>query len=566
MGEAVERLFLPLVKKTIPEIVDMHLPVEGIFHNLMIVSIDKRYPGSCAQDDARDLGHGPDDVHQGRSWSWTRTWTCAMRAEVLWRALTAIDPERDVEFVARPRRRARLCLPPAVLRQQDGDRRDPQVEGRGLRAALARRDRHERGREGARSTRSGRPSGSAWPAGAEAALRRPAGRMLEFPRPGYEESSSSIPTPRRATLCAGRSPRRAAGPGFAEAAEAGGAPDRVFEPDVVIAALDAPDGEPANSWTGRGRRIAAGSCTRWSTGGAENGRARDGLRRARLLLAAGLGRPRRPLHAAPPDRRLPGREGGRGDAPAPGPRRSSRMLLPGRSPRGSPRSRRSDASRGVERLGARDGRGRDREGRRGASAAPAFRARRRTLRLHLRRGMARARRAPDGGRNALRARRRDDVDGVPGGACSPRSRGRAADAVRARASTRIRARRMEAGSAVPVAGRGPADESSTSAAARARGRHGAPGPAFLEENRSPACRSTLEAIDALLGARLAGQRPGAQGSRAPRGAPVRGPAIGPTVVPSVLGRPLAAARARAARSRPSSGSPSAIRSPTSSAG
>ena len=45
LGEAVERLFLPLVKKTIPEIVDMHLPVEGIFHNLMIVSIDKRYPG-----------------------------------------------------------------------------------------------------------------------------------------------------------------------------------------------------------------------------------------------------------------------------------------------------------------------------------------------------------------------------------------------------------------------------------------------------------------------------------------------------------------------------------------
>src|SRR5262245_10990431 len=45
LGEAVERLFLPLVKKTIPEIVDMHLPVEGIFHNLMIVAIDKRYPG-----------------------------------------------------------------------------------------------------------------------------------------------------------------------------------------------------------------------------------------------------------------------------------------------------------------------------------------------------------------------------------------------------------------------------------------------------------------------------------------------------------------------------------------
>src|SRR6187401_2330052 len=35
LGEAVERLFLPLVKRMIPELVDMHLPVEGIFHNLM---------------------------------------------------------------------------------------------------------------------------------------------------------------------------------------------------------------------------------------------------------------------------------------------------------------------------------------------------------------------------------------------------------------------------------------------------------------------------------------------------------------------------------------------------
>jgi len=36
MGKAVERIFLPLMKLTIPEIVDINLPVEGIFHNLMI--------------------------------------------------------------------------------------------------------------------------------------------------------------------------------------------------------------------------------------------------------------------------------------------------------------------------------------------------------------------------------------------------------------------------------------------------------------------------------------------------------------------------------------------------
>src|SRR3954469_10943138 len=45
MGKAVERIFLPLMRVTLPEIVDVNLPVEGIFHNLMIVSIRKSYPG-----------------------------------------------------------------------------------------------------------------------------------------------------------------------------------------------------------------------------------------------------------------------------------------------------------------------------------------------------------------------------------------------------------------------------------------------------------------------------------------------------------------------------------------
>jgi 4-hydroxy-3-polyprenylbenzoate decarboxylase len=45
LGLASERIFLPMIKKTLPEIVDMHFPAEGIFHNLVLVSIDKRYPG-----------------------------------------------------------------------------------------------------------------------------------------------------------------------------------------------------------------------------------------------------------------------------------------------------------------------------------------------------------------------------------------------------------------------------------------------------------------------------------------------------------------------------------------
>lgn len=45
LGMASERIFLPLIQKTHPEIVDMHFPAEGIFHNIVIIAIDKRYPG-----------------------------------------------------------------------------------------------------------------------------------------------------------------------------------------------------------------------------------------------------------------------------------------------------------------------------------------------------------------------------------------------------------------------------------------------------------------------------------------------------------------------------------------
>ena len=44
LGKATERLFLPLLQMTFPEIVDMNLPIEGVFHNLCIVSIKKEYP------------------------------------------------------------------------------------------------------------------------------------------------------------------------------------------------------------------------------------------------------------------------------------------------------------------------------------------------------------------------------------------------------------------------------------------------------------------------------------------------------------------------------------------
>ncbi|MCX7987827.1 MAG: menaquinone biosynthesis decarboxylase, partial [Thermodesulfovibrio sp.] len=45
MGKATERIFLPLLRMQFPEIVDMNLPMEGVFHNAAIISIKKQYPG-----------------------------------------------------------------------------------------------------------------------------------------------------------------------------------------------------------------------------------------------------------------------------------------------------------------------------------------------------------------------------------------------------------------------------------------------------------------------------------------------------------------------------------------
>jgi 4-hydroxy-3-polyprenylbenzoate decarboxylase len=53
MGKATERLFLPLVQLFLPEVVDFAMPAPGVFHNLVLVSIDKQFPGH-----ARKVIHG----------------------------------------------------------------------------------------------------------------------------------------------------------------------------------------------------------------------------------------------------------------------------------------------------------------------------------------------------------------------------------------------------------------------------------------------------------------------------------------------------------------------------
>jgi len=101
MAKATERIFLPFIKLQLPEIVDINLPVEGVFHNLAVVSIRKRYPGH-----ARKVMHALWGMGQ---MMFTKIIIVVddhvdvqdMR-EVLWRTGNNIDPERDVEFVYGP--------------------------------------------------------------------------------------------------------------------------------------------------------------------------------------------------------------------------------------------------------------------------------------------------------------------------------------------------------------------------------------------------------------------------------------------------------------------------------
>jgi len=101
MGKAVERIFLPLMQLTLPEIVDVNLPAEGVFHNLMIVSIRKSYAGH-----ARKVMSGIWAMGQAM---FTKCIIivdedCDVQdvAEVTLRTANNIDPERDIQFTLGP--------------------------------------------------------------------------------------------------------------------------------------------------------------------------------------------------------------------------------------------------------------------------------------------------------------------------------------------------------------------------------------------------------------------------------------------------------------------------------
>ena len=101
MGRAVARIFLPAMKMTIPELVDINLPVEAVFHNLMIVSIKKSYPGH-----ARKVMNAIWSLGQAM---FTKCIIvvdedCDVQniPEVVLRVANNIDPERDIQFTLGP--------------------------------------------------------------------------------------------------------------------------------------------------------------------------------------------------------------------------------------------------------------------------------------------------------------------------------------------------------------------------------------------------------------------------------------------------------------------------------
>jgi 4-hydroxy-3-polyprenylbenzoate decarboxylase len=101
MGHAIERIFLPVMKMQFPEIVDVAMPAEGIFQNLMILAVRKSYPGH-----ARKVMNAIWSLGQAM---FTKVVIVVDHdvdvqnpSEVVWKTLCAIDPQRDIEFVLGP--------------------------------------------------------------------------------------------------------------------------------------------------------------------------------------------------------------------------------------------------------------------------------------------------------------------------------------------------------------------------------------------------------------------------------------------------------------------------------
>jgi len=97
IAKATERLFLPWVRRDIPGIIDVSMPIQGIFNNIALVSIDKQSPGQ-AQRILNRLWENPGFRFFRIICIFDKDVDISDMDQVLWRIGNNIDPERDVYF------------------------------------------------------------------------------------------------------------------------------------------------------------------------------------------------------------------------------------------------------------------------------------------------------------------------------------------------------------------------------------------------------------------------------------------------------------------------------------
>jgi len=101
LGKATERIFLPIIRLMLPEVVDMNMPAEGIFHNLVIVSIKKRYPGQARKVMYALWGLGLMMLAKNILVVSEHV-DVQNLSEVAWRATGNVDARRDIVIVDGP--------------------------------------------------------------------------------------------------------------------------------------------------------------------------------------------------------------------------------------------------------------------------------------------------------------------------------------------------------------------------------------------------------------------------------------------------------------------------------
>ena len=101
LAKATERIFLPLLQQIIPEIVDINMPFEGVFHNCVIVSIQKSYPMQ-----ARKVMYALWGIGQMMNVKMIIVVDAHVDvqnlSEVAWRVFNNIDADKDLEIVHGP--------------------------------------------------------------------------------------------------------------------------------------------------------------------------------------------------------------------------------------------------------------------------------------------------------------------------------------------------------------------------------------------------------------------------------------------------------------------------------